>query len=102
MDETEQLKIKIQKLESEKENVKFGYNQISFYYLSILVFLGTLAISSIGVLPSIFFKIMSGIVYLILMTGLFFGFRKPLKDRERKLNDIAKEINKLYEELLTK
>lgn len=98
--DSEKIKLKIEHLESQKENLKFGYSQFSFYFLSLLVFFGTLSVSAMALFTSTQSKINMGVSYIILMSICFIVFRKPLNDRARKLKDIAKEIDGLYSELL--
>jgi hypothetical protein len=100
MNQEERIKLQIEKLKDEKENLKFGHSSYTVAYLSIIIFLATITISITNSIDGLMNK---GIILIFLMIIIFIchcGFNYAIKWRTDKLDEKAKEIEILYNRLL--
>lgn len=101
LSEVERLKIRIQKAESEKDDIRLLINVHTTYFITILVFIGTIGITVTNGLPTIKSKTISLISWLILLGGIVYIFSKKYKkDVKQKIDLKEKEIERLYANLL--
>ncbi|MEA3343636.1 MAG: hypothetical protein U9Q92_05705 [archaeon] len=102
MKEEDKIKLKIEKLKDEKENIKFDHSAYSNAWFAILFFLATAAITITSELKGISEKIVALVVFLVLILVCYWGFNYAIQWRVKQLGDKAKEIKKLYNRLLNK
>ena len=100
MEKEKSIKLKIEKLKDQKENLKFGYSKIMIIWIGIMIFLATTAITLSFEMPDIIWKIGSLVVFLIVIILSGIGFNTHLSKRAKKLEELAKEIQNLYDQLL--
>jgi malate/lactate dehydrogenase len=99
MNKSDLIKLKIEKLKDEKENLKFGYSTFSNAWFAIVIFLATTCIVVSGQLEGVGNVLISVVIFLSIIGISYLGFNRTIQDRHKKLDIIAKEIKKLYAQL---
>ncbi len=100
MNKEKKILLKIEKLKDEKENIKFGYDKFSNFFLSFIIFFATTAIILATTLDWIVLKITSLVSFLVIILLSYFLFFKPaLSERVNWLNDKAEQIKREYSKL---
>ena len=99
MNTKERIKIRIEEWKDKKENYKFGFNMVSVYFLSLIVFVGTISITVISSMDNLILKSFIGFIFILFVFLLGYFFRRSLDLRSKKLDYLAKEMKKEYSKL---
>lgn len=97
----DKIKIKIGRLKNIQDNLKFGMVTRLVLYVALVIFLLTLITLLINYYDTFLQKVIAffgGLILYIVLTLYF--YKTEFKWREKKLNDVASEIERQYDILL--
>lgn len=97
----EKIQFKIERLKNIQNNLKFGLTSRLILYFALIIFLITIVSGMIIYYEEFNLKLiifcLGFIIYGIITT---YFYKCEIKPRENKLKEIAKEIEKYYDQLL--
>ncbi|MCL5730135.1 MAG: hypothetical protein M1165_01035 [Candidatus Pacearchaeota archaeon] len=99
MDEQKITELKIQRLQAQSDYQKFEYSQITNYHIGIIACLVAIYIPII--VSNKDYSIISSVILIALIVVSHFGLRRFFKKNMKKIKDLSKEIERLYNELIT-
>lgn len=98
----QKIQFKIDRLKNIQDNLKFGLSSRLILYLALIIFLLTLIMTMINYYEVFVLKLAAfGFGVLMYLVLTFYFYNSEIKPREKKLKDIAREIEKYYDQLLS-
>ena len=95
--------IQIEQYKFQKQHLEFEYQQISNSWLTLLIFLATISISTALILNNIWLILFDGIIYLmIILSSYLLYFRNKLCEKNKQIDSLKKMINELYNSIIKK